>query len=75
MENNLRKLRLDKGYSQSVLANLAETNRQTIYEIEHGKRDPGTSLSLRLSKALDCSVEDIFLGSLSYKNYKGKQIT
>lgn len=70
MKNNLKRIRLDRGLSQTALAELAHTSRQNIYEIEHGKRDPGTQLSLRLSKTLKCSVEDIFLGELSYKNYK-----
>lgn len=70
MENNLKEIRLARGLSQTALAKKAQTSRQNIYEIEHGKRDPGTQLSLRLSIALECSVEDIFLNKMSYKNYK-----
>lgn len=70
MINNLKIIRLTKGFSQTALAREANTSRQNIYEIEHGKRDPGTRLSLRLAQALDCTVEDIFLKDLSHKNYK-----
>lgn len=70
MRNNLKKIRLERGISQTALAEKAQTSRQNVYEIEQGKRDPGTQLSLRLSKALKCSVEDIFLSELSCKNYK-----
>lgn len=60
VKNNLEKLRLKRGLAASQLAAEVGVGRQTIYAIEAGSYVPNTTVSLRLAKALDVTVEDIF---------------
>lgn len=47
--------------SQEQLARKSKVSRHTISEIELHKRVPTLKTALLLAKALDCSVEDIFI--------------
>lgn len=58
--NRLAGIRERRGLSASALAGLAGATRQTIYAIEAGHYMPNTALSLRLARALDVTVEEIF---------------
>ncbi|MEH2413165.1 substrate-binding domain-containing protein [Nostoc sp.] len=58
--NNLKAIRNRLGMSQQELANIAGVTRQTIGAVETGQCAPSVSISLRLAKALDCQVEDLF---------------
>jgi len=60
IENHLRALRSAKGVSQGDLARMASVTRQAIYAIENNLYLPTTAVALRLARALDCRVEDIF---------------
>jgi putative molybdopterin biosynthesis protein len=60
LENRVRVLRLAAGLSQTELANLSGVTRQAISAIESGGYVPNTAVSLRLGRALRCSVEDLF---------------
>lgn len=46
--------------TQQHLADLAGCSRQTINSIEKGKFNPSIELVLKLAKALDQPVEEIF---------------
>ncbi len=60
VENNLARLRQQRGYSAIQLAALVEVSRQTIYAMEAGTYVPNTALALKLAKALDATVEQLF---------------
>ncbi|HEX5432207.1 MAG TPA: substrate-binding domain-containing protein, partial [Bryobacteraceae bacterium] len=60
VENNLAHFRRKRGFSAAHLAGLAETSRQTIYAIEAGSYAPNTALALKLARALEASVEELF---------------
>ena len=60
LNNNLKQRRLEKNLSQEELARLVGTTRQTIIAIEKKQFNPTTKLSILLSLALDCKVEDLF---------------
>ena len=60
IENRLKSLRTAKRLSQGDLAQMAGLTRQAIYAIEATRYLPTTAVSLRLAKALQCRVEDIF---------------
>jgi DNA-binding XRE family transcriptional regulator len=60
--NHIRELRLERGMTQSKLANKIETSSQNISHIERGdvdilKMTVGTAL--KIAQALDCTVEDL----------------
>ena len=61
MENNLKKLRKLKGISQEDLAHYLEVSRQTINSIENGKFDPSLTLTIKLTRFFEVSLEEIFI--------------
>ena len=56
----LRELRLEKGWSQETLANLAEIDRTYIPGIESGKRNLSLVVIDKLSNVFDISISEIF---------------
>ena len=60
LKNNIRKLRLEKGYSQTELAKLAGTTQNTISSLETGQYSPTAFLSGMIINALNCKWEDCF---------------
>jgi putative molybdopterin biosynthesis protein len=60
IDTNLGQLRQKRGYSAIRLAEITGVSRQTIYAIEAGTYVPNTALALRLARALDTKVEDLF---------------
>ncbi len=61
LPNNIKELRKQKKMSQSELAELAGISRTHLSEIETGKVDPGTQISLRIAQVLGKPVNKIFL--------------
>ena len=60
MENDIKKLRKAAGLRQEDLANQVGVSRQTIIAVENNKYDPTVELAMKLAKALEKNVEDIF---------------
>ena len=60
IETDLGRLRRKRGLSAIRLAELVGVSRQTIYAMEAGTFVPNTAVALRLAKALEASVEEIF---------------
>ena len=58
--NNLEDLRKASGLSQQELSVKAEVSRKSINAIENGVYVPSTVLALKISKTLNCTVEQIF---------------
>jgi len=60
MNNRVRDLREDEGWSQGELARQLDVSRQTINAIETGKYDPSLPLAFRIAQLFDTSIEKIF---------------
>jgi len=58
--NNLAELRKLAGLTQEELSVQAEVSRKSINAIENGIYVPSTVLALKISKTLNCKVEDLF---------------
>ena len=58
--NNLEQLRKSSGLTQQELSVIAEVSRKSINAIENGVYVPSTVLALKISKTLNCTVEDVF---------------
>ncbi len=58
--DRVRTARKQKGYSQVALADKASVTRQTIGLIEAGKYNPSLKLCLRISYALDKTLDELF---------------
>jgi len=60
MKNNIRVNRATNKISQEDLAKMVGVSRQTINAIENNKYYPSLELGLKLSKILNCSVNELF---------------
>ena len=60
LKNTIKVQRAKKDLTQEKLARLVGVTRKTINTIEKGKYVPSTYLALKLSKALDVTVEELF---------------
>jgi putative transcriptional regulator len=61
LENRLRILRAEHGWSQADLAGHLDVSRQAVNAIETGKYDPSLPLAFRIARLFDQSIEEIFL--------------
>jgi putative transcriptional regulator len=60
MKNSLRVLRAEQNWSQAELGMRVGVSRQAINAIETGKYDPGLPLAMRIARAFERKVDDIF---------------
>ena len=60
IETSLGTLRRKRGLSAIQLAATVGVSRQTIYAMEAGTYVPNTAVALRLARALDTTVEELF---------------
>lgn len=58
--NHLKHFRTKAKLTQAELAGLVQVSRKTINTVENGVFIPSTTLSLKLARALNVAVEDIF---------------
>ena len=58
--NRLYEHRFARELTQAALAQLVGVSRKTINTVENGVFVPSTLLALKLARALECRVEDIF---------------
>ena len=59
-DTSIRLARRERGWSQQVLAERSGVSRPEISAIEIGRLVPSTETALRLSAALECTVEELF---------------
>ena len=60
MNNRLRELRAERGWSQAFLAERLEVSRQSVNAIETGKYDPSLPLAFRIARLFGLRIEEIF---------------
>jgi putative transcriptional regulator len=60
MNNRLRVLRAERGWSQEELGGRAGVSRQAINAVETGKYDPSLPLAFKLARLFGCHIEEIF---------------
>lgn len=60
MNNRVRELRSDRGWSQADLAERLDVSRQTVNAIETGKYDPSLPLAFKIARLFGLSIESIF---------------
>ena len=61
MNNRIRLLRADKGWSQAELAERVQVSRNSINAVENGKFDPSLPLAFRIADVFELTIEDVFL--------------
>ncbi|MEP6982975.1 MAG: helix-turn-helix transcriptional regulator [Sphingomicrobium sp.] len=65
MENRLRILRAQRGWSQQDLGQRLEVSRQSVNAIETGKYDPSLPLAFRIAELFALPIEEIFVSPSS----------
>ena len=60
MNNIIRELRAERGWTQADLAERLEVSRQTINALETGRYDPSLPLAFALAGLFDKPIEAIF---------------
>ena len=60
MKNRLRVLRAEQNWSQAELSIRVCVSRKAINAIETGRYDPGLPLAMKIARAFDKKVDDIF---------------
>lgn len=60
MNNTVRALRTELGWSQAHLADLLNVSRQTVNAIETGRYDPSLPLAFTISRLFKQPIETIF---------------
>ena len=60
MNNHIKELRAEHGWSQARLAELLDVSRQTVIAIETGRYDPSLPLAFTISKLFEQPIEAIF---------------
>ena len=60
MNNQVRELRGEQGWSQADLAERLDVSRQTINAIETGKYDPSLPLAFKIAHLFGRPIESIF---------------
>ena len=60
MNNTIRDLRAQHGWSQAQLADLLKVSRQTVNAIETGRYDPSLPLAFAIARLFAQPLESIF---------------
>jgi len=60
VNNRLRVLRAERGWSQADLGQKLSVSRQAVNAIETGKHDPSLPLAFRIGRLFEMRIEEIF---------------
>jgi putative transcriptional regulator len=60
IQNRVRELRLERGWTQQQLADAAGVSRQSINSIECNRYVPSLPLALTFARLFACSTDEIF---------------
>jgi len=60
LQNNIRRLRFERGMTQEELALRVGVSRQTVMSIERGATNPSVLLAFKVAMALQAPVTEVF---------------
>lgn len=60
MDNRLRVLRAEHGWTQAALATRLGVSRQTVNALEKGRYDPSLPLAFMIAHVFEMRIEDVF---------------
>jgi putative transcriptional regulator len=61
VKTRIKEFRAKAGMTQEELARLVGVRRETIVFLEKGKYNPSLKLAYRVAKALDSTIEEVFI--------------
>jgi len=60
VQNRIKELRTQRGWTQQQLAEAVQVSRQSINSIERQRYEPSLALALKFARVFSCATEDIF---------------
>jgi putative transcriptional regulator len=60
MNNHIKALRAERGWSQAELAEMLQVSRQSVNAIETGRYDPSLPLAFAIARLFGQPIESIF---------------
>ena len=63
MHKNIKELRKQRGMTQKQLAELVGTSQSVIANYENGNRHPNMKMALKISIALEVSLDQLWHGT------------
>ncbi|MEW6760913.1 MAG: helix-turn-helix transcriptional regulator [Pseudomonadota bacterium] len=60
MNNHIKSLRAERGWSQAELADMLDVSRQSVNAIETGRYDPSLPLAFAIARLFQLPIESIF---------------
>jgi len=60
IENKIKQLREQNGYTQQDLAEKVTVSRQTIISLESGRYNPSIILAYKIARVFNLTIEDVF---------------
>jgi putative transcriptional regulator len=60
IQNRIKELRSERGWTQQQLGDAAGVSRQSINSIERQRYEPSLALALTFARIFKCSTDDIF---------------
>jgi putative transcriptional regulator len=73
MQNRLKALRAERGWSQAELAERLDVSRQSVNAIEIGKYDPSLPLAFKIARLFGQPIEAIFGAAAINMSALGKE--
>jgi putative transcriptional regulator len=61
LQNKIKDLREQLGFTQLDLAEKVNVSRQTIISLENGKYNPSIFLAYKIAKVFKMNIEEVFL--------------
>ncbi len=61
MQNKIKEFRAKHNLTQEKLAQIAGVRRETIIFLEQGKYNPSLRLAHNIARALETSIDDLFM--------------
>ena len=60
VQNRVKELRIERGWTQQQLADAVGVSRQSVNSIERQRYEPSLSLPLKFARVFGCPTDDIF---------------
>ena len=60
MNNRLKELRGERGWSQAALGEHLDISRQSVNAIETGRYDPSLPLAFKIARLFGLAIEEVF---------------
>ena len=60
VQNRIKELRTERGWTQQDMADAVGVSRQSINSIERQRYEPSLSLALKFAQVFGCSTDEIF---------------